>query len=45
MSVAYSFLPQERLRKLNHSVVKETTRRKAMLEASSGGYLQGSPHK
>ncbi|KYO48983.1 SNARE-associated protein Snapin [Alligator mississippiensis] len=34
---------QERLRRLNHSVAKETARRKAMLE--SGGYPQGSPSK
>nr|XP_056709743.1 SNARE-associated protein Snapin [Euleptes europaea] len=35
---------QERLRRLNHSVAKETARRKAMLEAS-GSYPQGSPSK
>ncbi|XP_044278716.1 SNARE-associated protein Snapin-like [Varanus komodoensis] len=35
---------QERLRRLNHSVGKETARRKAMLEAS-GNYPQGSPSK
>uniref|UniRef100_A0A8C3SFI9 Biogenesis of lysosome-related organelles complex 1 subunit 7 n=1 Tax=Chelydra serpentina TaxID=8475 RepID=A0A8C3SFI9_CHESE len=35
---------QERLRRLNHNVAKETARRKAMLEAS-GGYPQGSPSK
>ncbi|NWX18693.1 SNAPN protein, partial [Aegotheles bennettii] len=34
---------QERLRRLNHSVAKETVRRKAMLEA--GGYPQGLPGK
>lgn len=34
---------QERLRRLNHSVAKETVRRKAMLEAA-GGY-QGLPGK
>lgn len=33
-------LEQERLRRLNHSVAKETVRRKAMLEAA-GGYPQG----
>ncbi|NWH50762.1 SNAPN protein, partial [Fregata magnificens] len=35
---------QERLRRLNHSVAKETVRRKAMLEAA-GGYPQGLPGK
>uniref|UniRef100_A0A6J0V0I0 Biogenesis of lysosome-related organelles complex 1 subunit 7 n=1 Tax=Pogona vitticeps TaxID=103695 RepID=A0A6J0V0I0_9SAUR len=35
---------QERLRRLNHNVGKETARRKAMLEAS-GSYPQGSPSK
>ncbi|KAJ1081007.1 hypothetical protein NDU88_001194 [Pleurodeles waltl] len=35
---------QERLRRLNHSVGKETARRKAMLE-SSGVYPSGSPSK
>ncbi|KAH1179665.1 SNARE-associated protein Snapin [Mauremys mutica] len=35
---------QERLRRLNHNVAKETARRKAILEAS-GGYPQGSPSK
>ncbi|XP_060111647.1 SNARE-associated protein Snapin [Heteronotia binoei] len=35
---------QERLRRLNHSVAKETARRKAMLEAT-GSYPQGSPSK
>ncbi|XP_020847393.1 SNARE-associated protein Snapin isoform X1 [Phascolarctos cinereus] len=34
---------QERLRRLNHSVAKETVRRRAMLE--SGGYPSGSPSK
>ncbi|XP_074079560.1 SNARE-associated protein Snapin isoform X1 [Macrotis lagotis] len=34
---------QERLRRLNHSVAKETVRRRAMLE--SGGYPSGSPRK
>ncbi|NWR60474.1 SNAPN protein, partial [Bucorvus abyssinicus] len=37
---------QERLRRLNHSVAKETVRRKAMLEAAAaGGYPQGLPGK
>ncbi|NXS54974.1 SNAPN protein, partial [Brachypteracias leptosomus] len=35
---------QERLRRLNHSVAKETVRRKALLEAA-GGYPQGLPGK
>ncbi|OXB53247.1 UNVERIFIED_CONTAM: hypothetical protein H355_015470 [Colinus virginianus] len=35
---------QERLRRLNHSVAKETVRRRAMLEAA-GGYPQGLPSK
>uniref|UniRef100_K7FBI3 Biogenesis of lysosome-related organelles complex 1 subunit 7 n=1 Tax=Pelodiscus sinensis TaxID=13735 RepID=K7FBI3_PELSI len=35
---------QERLRRLNHNVAKETARRRAILEAS-GGYSQGSPSK
>lgn len=35
---------QERLRRLNHSVTKETARRKAMLEGT-GSYPQGSPSK
>ncbi|NXX98718.1 SNAPN protein, partial [Centropus bengalensis] len=35
---------QERLRRLNHSVAKETMRRKVMLEAA-GGYPQGLPGK
>ncbi|XP_062821077.1 SNARE-associated protein Snapin [Anolis carolinensis] len=35
---------QERLRRLNHNVGKETARRKAMLEAG-GSYPQGSPSK
>lgn len=35
---------QERLRRLNHSVAKETVRRRAMLEAA-GGYPQGLPGK
>lgn len=35
---------QERLRRLNHSVAKETMRRRAMLEAA-GGYPQGLPSK
>ncbi|XP_078526437.1 SNARE-associated protein Snapin isoform X2 [Lissotriton helveticus] len=35
---------QERLRRLNHSVGKETARRKAILE-SSGVYPPGSPSK
>ncbi|NWH27652.1 SNAPN protein, partial [Grus americana] len=35
---------QERLRRLNHSVAKETVRRKAMLEAA-GSYPQGLPGK
>ncbi|XP_039368433.1 SNARE-associated protein Snapin [Mauremys reevesii] len=35
---------QERLRRLNHNVAKETARRKAVLEAS-GSYPQGSPSK
>nr|XP_060613962.1 SNARE-associated protein Snapin [Anolis sagrei ordinatus] len=35
---------QERLRRLNHNVGKETARRKAMLEAGSS-YPQGSPSK
>ncbi|NXX15348.1 SNAPN protein, partial [Podargus strigoides] len=35
---------QERLRRLNHSVAKETVRRRAMLEAA-GGYPQGLPAK
>ncbi|NXC49117.1 SNAPN protein, partial [Penelope pileata] len=34
---------QERLRRLNHSVAKETVRRKALLEA--GSYPQGLPGK
>ncbi|XP_043935902.1 SNARE-associated protein Snapin [Protopterus annectens] len=34
---------QERLRRLNHSVAKETARRKTMLE--SGTYLSGSPNR
>lgn len=37
-------LEQERLRRLNHSVAKETVRRKALLEAA-GGYPQGLPGK
>ncbi|XP_064355138.1 SNARE-associated protein Snapin [Dromaius novaehollandiae] len=35
---------QERLRRLNHSVAKETVRRRAMLEAA-GGYPHGLPGK
>ncbi|XP_052652804.1 LOW QUALITY PROTEIN: SNARE-associated protein Snapin [Harpia harpyja] len=35
---------QERLRRLNHSVAKETVRRKAMLEAA-GGYPHSLPGK
>ncbi|XP_032649628.1 LOW QUALITY PROTEIN: SNARE-associated protein Snapin [Chelonoidis abingdonii] len=35
---------QERLRRLNHNVAKETARRKAVLEAA-GGYPQGPPSK
>ncbi|XP_062453813.1 SNARE-associated protein Snapin isoform X1 [Rhea pennata] len=35
---------QERLRRLNHSVAKETMRRRALLEAA-GGYPQGLPGK
>ncbi|XP_057284896.1 SNARE-associated protein Snapin [Pezoporus wallicus] len=35
---------QERLRRLNHSVAKETVRRRAMLEAA-GAYPQGLPGK
>ncbi|XP_035169496.1 SNARE-associated protein Snapin, partial [Oxyura jamaicensis] len=35
---------QERLRRLNHSVAKETVRRRALLEAA-GGYPQGLPGK
>uniref|UniRef100_A0A8D0L3J8 Biogenesis of lysosome-related organelles complex 1 subunit 7 n=1 Tax=Sphenodon punctatus TaxID=8508 RepID=A0A8D0L3J8_SPHPU len=35
---------QERLRRLNHSVAKETVRRKALLD-SGGAYPQGSPSK
>lgn len=34
---------QERLRRLNHSVAKETARRRAMLD--SGVYPPGSPSK
>ncbi|NXY81608.1 SNAPN protein, partial [Alcedo cyanopectus] len=43
-SQASCFPAQERLRRLNHSVAKETVRRKAMLEAA-GGYPQGLPGK
>ncbi|NXA43978.1 SNAPN protein, partial [Eudromia elegans] len=35
---------QERLRRLNHSVAKETLRRRALLEAA-GGFPQGLPGK
>ncbi|XP_053133539.1 SNARE-associated protein Snapin [Hemicordylus capensis] len=35
---------QERLRRLNHNVARETARRKAMLEVS-GSYPHGSPSK
>lgn len=44
LTAAAAPLAQERLRRLNHSVAKETVRRRAMLEAA-GAYPQGLPGK
>lgn len=43
-NITLIFCPQERLRRLNHNVAKETARRKTMLEAS-GVFTSRSPSK